>query len=180
MVSPLADIDLGQQASGAGTTLVKPVRARQQPSGFAAVYDRYAKLLGQSLYQQRQRLLEAAGPPWRSRALSEQQALSRLLEHDQPTPEMIERLQVLSESQLAAAALDAIKLVTRAAERGDSEAEAYIQRKRGLAAGGLAAAQPIVADMGLLPLASEPAVSVPPSAPAPVAPEALSPELGAI
>lgn len=131
---------------------------QQRTRGYTDIFERYADLLADTLYRQRERLAEIAGPPWGSSQVSEREALQRLLAWDEPLPQYRKRAEELSKADLARAALDAIKLVTRAAERGDPEAVAYMERKR--MQGFIPPATPIPPTPGLPPVVLPPPTAV--------------------
>ena len=86
--------------------------------GWIEHVDEQAKLAAQTLLEQRQALVQAAGPPWRRQHLTEQQALAKIQEYNTPTPQLLDRLRQVPDRELVASALDAVKRVTKAEKSG--------------------------------------------------------------
>lgn len=86
--------------------------------GWIAAIDQRATQAAEVLQARQRRALQSAGPPWRYDKVSEALALQRIAEWNAPTPAIQKAAAALSDREAVAAALDAVKRVTRAEKRG--------------------------------------------------------------
>lgn len=89
------------------------------PAGYAGNIEELVSELAAVLVDQRNAHAAEAGPPWRSKRLTQREALTRMDQWDQPTPSIVKFAGNLSDGQLAAAALEAVKLRAKAMAAGE-------------------------------------------------------------
>lgn len=86
--------------------------------GWVEELDQRAKLAAGFVNDRIKKALSSAGAPWRHDKVSDALALQRIAEWNTPTPAIQKAASSLSEREAVAAALDAVKRITRAEKHG--------------------------------------------------------------